>query len=216
MSGQSFRFEDPFRPIYEYYPMLVWLAAAVLAGVAALTARFPASVCAAWTVTCLTIASLRAVRVMRLYREQRNLEGQPLAFMTRAELRRICERRGRTHSDSAMFLGYGFDWSQEQAQKVHLIRRSDPRRVEPVSDNEMGQPWIHGLGMADEEEIWLPLDHTSGHILLVGTTRAGKTRMLDSIVAQAVDRGEPVVIWDPKGDKGLSDCAEKALSLIHI
>ncbi|NEL74637.1 MAG: type IV secretion system DNA-binding domain-containing protein, partial [Xanthomonas perforans] len=67
----------------------------------------------------------------------------------------------------------------------------------------MGQPWIHGIGMMKEGPIFLPLDHTAGHILLIGTTRAGKSRTLDSIIAQAVDRGESVIIWDPKGDRGL-------------
>lgn len=209
-SVQSFRFDDPFRPIYEYYPTTVWLAAAILAGVAAHTARFPTTVCIAWAVGCLTFFGLRAVSVVRLYREQRNLAGQPLTFMTRAELRQICERRAATHPEPALFLGYGFTWGQEQSQKVHLIRRSDPSRVQPITEEQMGQPWIHGLGLDKEEEIWLPLDHTAGHVLLVGTTRAGKTRLLDSIVAQAVNRGEPVVIWDPKGDKGLADCAKQA------
>jgi conjugal transfer pilus assembly protein TraD len=209
-SQQSFSWEDPFRPIYEYYPALVWLAAAILAAVASQTTRFPPSFTIGFAVVCLTLSGLRGVSVVRLYREQRDLEGQPLAFMTRDELDAICERRAKEGKEPALFLGYGFDWSQDQTQKVHLIRRSDPRRVEPVTNEQMGQPWIHGLGMSREEEIWIPLDHTSGHTLLVGTTRAGKTRLLDLWVAQAVRRGEPVIIWDPKGDKGLSECAQKA------
>lgn len=209
-SEQAFKFEDPFRPIFEYYPTMVWLAAAVLAAVAAATARFPTPVCVAWAVGCLTFAAIRGVTVIRLYREQRNLAGHPLIFMSRAELKAVCDRYAATHSEPALFLGYGFTWGQEHAQKVHLIRRSAPTRVQPAADDQMGQPWIHGLGTAQEKEVWVPLDHTSGHMLLVGTTRAGKTRVLDSIVAQAVNRGESVVIWDPKGDKGLAECAQQA------
>lgn len=74
----------------------------------------------------------------------------------------------------------------------------------------MGQTWIHGLGMVEEQEIWVPIDHTAGHTLLVGTTRAGKSRTLDSFIAQAVDRGEACIIWDPKGDRDLRNCAENA------
>jgi hypothetical protein len=49
---------------------------------------------------------------------------------------------------------------------------------------------------------WLPIAHSAGHLLIVGTTGAGKTRLLDLLVNQAVRRGAAVVILDPKGKGG--------------
>jgi conjugal transfer pilus assembly protein TraD len=58
--------------------------------------------------------------------------------------------------------------------------------------------------------VRLPLAHAEGHLLVVGTTGAGKTRLFDLLVTQAVLRGEAVVIIDPKGDQDLRNAAEHA------
>ena len=42
------------------------------------------------------------------------------------------------------------------------------------------------------------------HLLVVGTTGSGKSRLFDLLVTQAVLRGEAVVIIDPKGDQDLN------------
>jgi conjugal transfer pilus assembly protein TraD len=76
----------------------------------------------------------------------------------------------------------------------------------------MGADWIHGLGDR-EREVRLPLVHTEGHLLVVGTTGAGKTRLFDLLVTQAALRGEAVVIIDPKGDQDLRMTAERACAL---
>jgi hypothetical protein len=55
--------------------------------------------------------------------------------------------------------------------------------------------------------VWLPLAHTEGHIVVAGTAGAGKTRLFDPLVTQAVLRGEAVVIIDPKGDQDLRRAA---------
>ena len=68
------------------------------------------------------------------------------------------------------------------------------------------------MGGADQE-ILVPLGHTEGHLLVVGTTGCGKTRLFDLLVTQAVLRGEAVVILDPKGDQGLRAAAERACAL---
>jgi hypothetical protein len=72
--------------------------------------------------------------------------------------------------------------------------------------------WIHGLGTR-EREVRLALAHTEGHLLVVGTTGAGKTRLFDLLVTQAALRGEAVVVIDPKGDQDLRNAAERACVL---
>jgi conjugative coupling factor TraD (TOL family) len=62
-----------------------------------------------------------------------------------------------------------------------------------------GDPAIHGVEL-DEDEIWMDLGDRVGHTLVLGTTRVGKTRLCEILVAQDIRRGEVVVVCDPKGD----------------
>ena len=206
----AFSYENPFREIYEYQAVAAWLSAAALAGVFVIAGSFPSIAFGLLGVFCLVMATIRAIKAIQMYRRQTFLTGQKLSFMTRSELRKKCEQRQKRGEPTAIFIGYGFAWGQEQAQMTHTILRQDPNLLVPPSEQQMGQPWIHGIGMEQEQEIWLPIDHTAGHTLLVGTTRAGKSRTLDSFISQAVTRGEACIIWDPKGDRDLRNCAEMA------
>jgi len=96
---------------------------------------------------------------------------------------------------------WGFAWERAQAQLTHELLRAGPSEVVRTPPTPtLGAHWLHGL--ADRETpVWLPLAHTEGHILVAGTTGAGKTRLFDLLVTQAVLRGEAVVIIDPKGDQ---------------
>lgn len=203
-------FENPFRPIYEYYSTFAWLAAAIVTIIAAVVSRSPGTVFIMFAGFALLMATVRGKAALAMYRKQQALEGRELAFMTRRELNEICKRRATAGGEEAIFLGYGFSWSQQERQFVHMLSRQDPSRLLPPEEEDIGHPWIHGIGAEAEEEIWLPTSHMSGHTLLVGTTRAGKTRMLDTLIDQCVRRNECVVIWDPKGDRDLKACAENA------
>ena len=61
--------------------------------------------------------------------------------------------------------------------------------------------------------LCVPLEHIEGHLLIVGTTGAGKTRAFDLLVTQAALRGEAVIVIDPKGDQDLRRTAERACAL---
>lgn len=65
-----------------------------------------------------------------------------------------------------------------------------------------GDPAIHGIEI-DELEQWMDLGERVGHTLVLGTTRVGKTRLLELLVTQDIRRGDVVVVFDPKGDAGL-------------
>lgn len=80
---------------------------------------------------------------------------------------------------------------------------------EEYHSGRMGQCWIHGL--CDEEEtISIPIEFFKGHALILGTTGSGKTRMAELLNAQAIMRGECLIIIDPKGDKEMKDNAKRA------
>ncbi len=63
-----------------------------------------------------------------------------------------------------------------------------------------GDPALHGVGLEEEKDVSLPLVERPGHTLVLGTTRVGKTRLAELLVAQDIRRGEVVIVVDPKGD----------------
>jgi conjugative coupling factor TraD (TOL family) len=65
-----------------------------------------------------------------------------------------------------------------------------------------GDPALHGVE-PDESDIWMELSERVGHTLVLGTTRVGKTRLAELLIAQDIRRGEVVIVFDPKGDVDL-------------
>ena len=57
----------------------------------------------------------------------------------------------------------------------------------------------HRLVQRDKEiDIAINDADLSGHFWCFGTTRVGKTRMIENIVEQSINKGYSVVIIDPK------------------
>ncbi len=82
----------------------------------------------------------------------------------------------------AVYVGRGFEWTLEDAQEAVESGRAECRR---------------------ERDLFLADGLLGQHVLVLGTTGAGKTRMLELLALQAVERGDAVVIIDPKGDDRL-------------
>ncbi len=205
MSQQLTAYEDPFRPIYERYSIATWAAAGLIAFVVTLFSDYQATLFYLFAAFCISMAAYRALPAMRLHRVQRAMNGAGLTFMTRAELKAICaEKPGH------LFLGYGFNWSQEQTQIAYTITRYDPDKLMPRSEGAMGHRWIHGLGVMHEAKLFMPVEHAGTHTLIVGTTGSGKTRTFDALIAQMIAMDYAVIIIDPKGDRDMCDAARIA------
>lgn len=205
MRPDLLRFEDPFRPIYEQYAVAGWGVSAIALGIASALSPFPTS-------TFLTYASIAGAMAMYRHRKgkklaykQSLLDGVPLSFMTRKELAAIT-----ANNKDKFFVGYGFPWSREEAQIAHTLKRYDPERMLPREEGQMGQRWIHGLGVENEIPLYIKFEHLGGHTLIVGTTGSGKTRMLDTLITQAISMGVPVICVDPKADRDLCDAMRNA------
>ncbi|HCM1989764.1 TPA: type IV conjugative transfer system coupling protein TraD [Salmonella enterica subsp. salamae serovar 30:m,t:-] len=65
-----------------------------------------------------------------------------------------------------------------------------------------GTPWLHGVELK-ESDVTLPLGERVGHTLVLGTTRVGKTRLAELLATQDIQRGDVVIVFDPKGDADL-------------
>jgi hypothetical protein len=85
-------------------------------------------------------------------------------------------------SPGAVYLGQGFEWTLEAVQET-IESGSAARRTE------------HPLFVAETM--------LNQHLLIFGTTGVGKTRFLELLALQAISRGDPVIVIDPKGDSRL-------------
>lgn len=73
--------------------------------------------------------------------------------------------------------------------------------VRPLPDVQ-GDPCLHGVE-PNEEDALLALSNRVGHMIVLGTTRVGKTRLEEILVTQDIRRGNVVIVFDPKGDLAL-------------
>lgn len=65
-----------------------------------------------------------------------------------------------------------------------------------------GNPTIHAVE-PNEGEVTMALGERVGHTLVLGTTRVGKTRLAEILIAQDIRRGDVTIVFDPKGDAEL-------------
>ncbi|MCW5588120.1 MAG: type IV conjugative transfer system coupling protein TraD [Legionellales bacterium] len=66
-----------------------------------------------------------------------------------------------------------------------------------------GNPAIHGIEPL-EKDVFLNLSERVGHTMILGTTRVGKTRLLELMIASDIRRQDSaVIVFDPKGDTEL-------------
>ena len=143
-------------------------------------------------------------------------------------------------SHKRLFLGLGFEWTQQQTQRLKDTRDpSNAKYINPsrlhrlarkieyeweltpylkhisaaLGSNSPYNPWkpapdiggapeTHGVG-GKESAITLKLADRNAHMLVLGTTRVGKTRFAEIGITQDIRRGEVVIVFDPKGDAGL-------------
>jgi len=100
-----------------------------------------------------------------------------------------------------LFVGKGFMWTPEHTSMINKLMHN--KELLEEGENLGGLAFIHGVGIKDEQNIYVQLPDLVGHSVIIGTTRVGKTRAYEIITVQAIKRKETVIIFDPKGDKEL-------------
>ena len=65
-----------------------------------------------------------------------------------------------------------------------------------------GKPQIHAVELK-EQNVMMDLRERVGHMLVLGTTRVGKSRFAEVMISQDIARGDIVIVIDPKGDAAL-------------
>lgn len=107
-------------------------------------------------------------------------------------------------NNKAIYLGRGFIWEKRHTEILHaLLENHSPISRPKTNPYKRGQLFLQELDV--NKDIYIPLEFLNGHTLITGTTGAGKTRLFDVLIAQAVMRRETVIILDPKGDQALKN-----------
>ena len=108
----------------------------------------------------------------------------------------------RLYGDRGILIGRAFRWSPEHTQALEGYLHSG--QALPVGrDARGGHPALHAVGKKGERPLVLPWSELVGHVLIGGTTRSGKTRLLELIVSEAIRGPGTVIVIDPKGDAEL-------------
>lgn len=202
-------YDMPWRPNYEKRAVAAWIGSATAAMVVQQVASMPPQPFFWMAGICSAMAMLRIPSAIRLHRLQQHLGGRGLSFMSLDELKELAQKSG----PEKMWIGYGYPWENRHAQRVFEILKRDwdsfgQRKLKKGEEAAIGQAWIHGVEPT-EQTLYQPISHAEGHCLIVGTTGAGKTRMFDLLISQAILRNETVIIIDPKGDKEMRDNARR-------
>jgi conjugal transfer pilus assembly protein TraD len=194
-------FEHPWREVYEIPMAAAWLAAAAASYVVTTLLPAPTLAGQAAIMICLSMAAWRSVHALRLSRERDRMlvATQPQKIGLRHLDRRV--------EADKLWLGSGFDWTDDLAGRMHALIGLGIHQTVGKYLQATGAHWLHGL--QKEGDVYADLSLLDGHTLIVGTTGVGKTRLLDIMIAQAIMRDEPVIIFDPKGDHGLAENARR-------
>ena len=167
-----------------------------------------------WTVARL-VAFWRAWRRWRAWRLPAgwSIEAKDLPFeSTRRWLPRLLakdcysflgSRAARwLYPDKGILLGRAFRWSPAHTQELETYLQGG-RSLPVGKDTRGGYPALHAVGKKEERPLVLPWSELVGHVLIGGTTRSGKTRLLEVILSEAIRGPGTVIVIDPKGDAEL-------------
>lgn len=212
------QFEMPWRTAYEAYSAGVWFLCVIGLSYAWYTTSFPDLPFYYLGATALGFMLFNLLRAWEIWRLKWSLGGKGISFISDEELKAKVTTDDDKENSQSLWFGKGFDWTPVHTQRVYEIKRADPEQFYPPKmimwmieqwTNEqvgantpeyIGAPWIHGLN-GDEEDLYVPIQNLIGNTLLVGTTRCGKTRLLELIAEMAIELGYTVISIDPKGDQ---------------
>lgn len=101
-----------------------------------------------------------------------------------------------------LYFGHGFEWDVRHLQKLHEVFGEDLATVTGGAQTD-GDPRIYATGQDEIRPIFLDERTLNYHAQILGQPGSGKTRFLENVLVQAIQSGRPVIMVDPKLDRGL-------------
>ena len=211
-TSQTFDRYECWRPAYEGVAVIAWMCAFGWVTWLYFANRLPLSWCSVlWTLSGAFLIK-RTYETLKVLTARASLSGSKVTFMSFKELSKIM----KGHSDD-LWLGFGFRWWPEHSQRLYELMKLDWTKLQlpnwlcrlllpnqALPEDAAGLPIIHGVSDTDES-LFRPLKNFEGGLCLCGTTQAGKGVYLSHLVAQAIARGDVVIVIDPKHSSRLKD-----------
>lgn len=210
-------YEMPWRRAYEVYGAAGWTVALVSLIIFSVRENLPTRFIGPFVAISLWMAVFRLHQALRILVVRASLSGRAMQVITTKELNGLCKK------PEEVFLGFGFDWLPVHSQRLYELAKVNFRdfavspvilhamgyEVNPQPDSEIGLPYIHGVEPR-ERALYRPLQNFEGGTLLVGTTQAGKGVALANLITQAIQRGDVVIVIDPKNSRRLKRAVVRA------
>ena len=223
--------EALLRPPVELWSTLVAVIVAAIAIVAPWALMMPPGVAYATAGALLGLAAVRGLQALRVIRYQRNLRRLPeyrlrprripmsreflflgRGFRWRQQHTQRLRDSGRPEVQRYVQPGAFYRWAraiEAEWEQKPVLKLMAALVCRPVWWNPLrplprlgGDPALHAVE-PKEEAVWMDLTERVGHMLVLGTTRVGKTRLAELLIAQDIRRGDVVIVFDPKGDPDL-------------
>jgi conjugative coupling factor TraD (TOL family) len=223
--------EAKLRPAVELYSAMVCIGTALIAVFAPWALLMPRSMGLITATLLVLFAALRFSQGMTVLTYQRNLRRLPtfslsatkipvspdklfigMGFMWEAvHTQRLRDTKLKQHE---RFVQPG--WLFRTARRLENAAVTKPYLKSIVDLTRVDSPWnpvrplpdvggntcLHGVSET-EQYIYQQISDRHGHLLVVGTTRVGKTRALEVLSTQDIARGDCTLVLDPKGDSAL-------------
>ncbi len=169
------RLDFILRPAVELYSASAALLAAVWCVAAPQTLLLTPYCGWLLALALLSLSALRLKQGVRILRFRRRVRHLPLWTLSASRIPQLPD---------SLFLGRGFRWLPTHTQRLYLCRQPQCEHWlqtdRPSASG--GDPLLHGVEL-HEGRVTLPLRDRPGHTLVLGTTRVGKTRLAELLIA---------------------------------
>ncbi|MFA6417476.1 MAG: conjugal transfer protein TraD, partial [Patescibacteria group bacterium] len=181
--SKSFDWENPWRPNIEAKMATAWGMAATATLIIGkyMPVPIPMKFSAVAALVCTGMTAYRGIAAYNRYVDSSRLANFGMEFMTITEL---AQKNEQAMKKKAVWLGGGFDWTDIEAQKMHsMIGMGVAKTIGKITDEHRlnGAYWLHGLDK--ETDRFMDVGNLVGHTGLIGTTRVGKTRAMENLIA---------------------------------
>lgn len=227
--------EHLFRPIHELNISLAWAVGGIATPLLGSVGIAPTGITTSlgMGLAMLVVAAFYAYSAIPLISRQMKLSVNKKTFIS-TDLLRIRnqlskENRESTSGSRKTYIGKGFEWGGEHAQRAYQVLDMDskmssvnlPFFLKPIVKSMAketaslgGSPWIHGMG--DEVKTMVGEENWFGHTFIAGNVGTGKTTLLRLMSINALHLGNVLIVLDPKNDHDWKNSIQKEMEYLGI
>lgn len=232
--------ETLFRPLLELNSAYVYVGSGIATGV---LAGFDTSMSINEVATpgllaggLIGVGLLKLIRAYPIMKRQLSLHTNKLRFIDLSVVRFLNRweknpkiENFRHTSKREIYIGDGFEWGPQQAQRAYQIMDMSvdlaelelPFALRPYigfyksrTKSLGGKTWIHAIG--DEVKQMVNEEAFFGHTFITGVVGSGKTALLRLLATGFLHMGHSLVIIDPKDDKHLKNGIKDEMKAMGI